>query len=172
MAMNNNNVERRTRDAYGGNTKRPPENAHGHPRSASGRAQSSQVGACTPTMGAYFSRITLPLKAPCRYDRGAIQTSAPHHDDASDALTIDTPLPPRSDASHSDLDSSFALTRDDQRWWRLDHDGVSLSDAPIVPNIPNLGNDAFSHNKRSLSTSSSDTGATNTIYSGNCAADP
>eukprot|EP00978_Attheya_sp_CCMP212_P005280 scaffold11749_cov55-Attheya_sp.AAC.4 len=53
-----------------------------------------------------------------------------------------------------------------------DGDGVTLSDAPIVPNIPNLGNEAFSHNERSLSTSSSDTGATDTIYSGNCAADP
>jgi hypothetical protein len=61
--------------------------------------------------------------------------AAPHHADASDALTIDTPLPPpRSDASHSDLDSLFAPTRDDQRWWQLDHDGVTLSDAPIVPN--------------------------------------
>eukprot|EP00978_Attheya_sp_CCMP212_P001450 scaffold3024_cov98-Attheya_sp.AAC.1 len=47
--------------AYGRNTKRPPENAHAHPRSASGRAQSSQMGACAP-MGAYFSRITLPLR--------------------------------------------------------------------------------------------------------------
>ena len=99
--------------------------------------------------------------------------AAPHHADASDALTIDTPLPPpRSDASHSDLDSSFAPTRDDPRWWRLDHDGVALCDASILPNIPNLGNDATSHNERSSSTSSSDTGATDTIYSGNCAADP
>eukprot|EP00978_Attheya_sp_CCMP212_P043032 scaffold273667_cov77-Attheya_sp.AAC.1 len=59
-------------DAHGRNTKRPPENAHAHPRSASGRAQSSQVGACAP-MGAYFSRITSSLKAPCRYDWGAIK---------------------------------------------------------------------------------------------------
>eukprot|EP00978_Attheya_sp_CCMP212_P039898 scaffold212026_cov25-Attheya_sp.AAC.1 len=79
--------------------------------------------------------------------------AAPHHADA-------------------DIDSSFALTRDDQRWWRLDHDGVSLSNDTIVPNIPNLGNNAFSHNERSSSTSSSNTGATDTIYSGNCAADP
>eukprot|EP00978_Attheya_sp_CCMP212_P026415 scaffold86835_cov36-Attheya_sp.AAC.2 len=56
-------------DAYGRNTKRPPENAHGHPRSASGRAQSSPVGACAP-MGAYFSRITLPLSGDTGTDDG------------------------------------------------------------------------------------------------------
>jgi superfamily II DNA helicase RecQ len=52
---------------------------------------------------------------------------------------------------------------------------VALFGGPILQNIPNLGNDALSYNERSLSAfsaSSSDTGATDTIYSGNCAADP
>lgn len=77
--------------------------------------------------------------------------AAPHHADASDALTIDTPRPPpRSDASQSDLDSSFTPAHDNQRWWQSDHDGVALFDAPIIPNIPNLGNDAFNELKASL----------------------
>lgn len=77
--------------------------------------------------------------------------AAPHRAAASDALTIVTPRPPtRSDAAHSGLDSSFAPAHDDQRWWQSDHDGVALFDAPIIPNIPNLGNDAFNELKASL----------------------
>eukprot|EP00978_Attheya_sp_CCMP212_P041713 scaffold242705_cov51-Attheya_sp.AAC.1 len=37
--------------ACGRNTKRPPENAHAHPRSASGRAQSSQPDNFAPKVG-------------------------------------------------------------------------------------------------------------------------
>jgi hypothetical protein len=58
----------------------------------------------------------------------------------------------------------------------LEYHGVTLSDALIVPNILNLGNDAFSHNEISLfslSIFSLDRDATDTIYSGDsCAADP
>jgi hypothetical protein len=73
------------------------------------------------------------------------------------------------------LDPLFAAIQDNHGWWQLEFHGVTLSDSLIVPNIPNLGNKASSHNKMSSSASipsSSDTDATNTIYSGDCEADP
>ena len=103
--------------------------------------------------------------------------AAPHQADVLDAVTINAPLPhpPSNDASHTDAEA-----RHDQRWWQSN--GVTLSgeeEGDIVGaprNIANLGNDAFTHNERSSSTSSASSasvsGDADTIYSEDCAADP
>jgi hypothetical protein len=62
--------------------------------------------------------------------------------------------PQHYDGSSGDINSSVALAQHDQQWWESDPEGVALS-ALIVPEIPILENNAFSHTEGYLHSSPS-----------------